>query len=279
MTNPEQHRPSDLSVGISTSPTPVVEKIDTEAPKGEPRYPSSPSEWANFPVRTVYYRDERGTRGRRLYVDGWSVMEDWEEPLQKKVVADMFQHIHSDVPRILIRGEGLGIATKATIEQMQNRGGGILHIQELHPMIMENGKKRVARLLGSETGDDRIKIIWHLGESIEDTKRFPDNSLDGINSDTFPLSKDQKDFNDFVDHDTVVRVLRPTGVFSGFIGHPHPTEKQLAYFSKYFRNYSGGSVLVDPPKNCPYYNETSMGYIVGLRPIKKADMHGTSVYS
>ncbi len=228
----------------------------------EPRYPKTREEWRLLPLRIVKYQDGF-VKGSRLLIGGWSVMEELERPVQRTTVDQVFEGIYGPA-KVLIRGEGFGYATLAVIDKLKERGGGSLHIIELHPKVLEYAKDRLRRFMKDMPAEQKAntRVEWHEGDALKLT-RIMDNDFDVVISDTFPLSPDEKDVNDLIDTEEIVQHLKPSGVFSPFIGHSEgPSAKQLGYIARHFRAYSVTSVPVRPPKDCPYFQGTEMAIMV-----------------
>lgn len=248
----------------------------------EPRYPATRAEWETFPVQTVPYDDDE-VRGKRLLVDGWSVMEEWERPVEQRVIQELFGRIPVHRPTILIGGEGMGFATQTALDEARKRGGARIIVVELHPSILAYGRRRAARFMEnwSQEEKERVQLEFVQGDFkdvINDTDILPDGSVDGARIDLFPLSPDEKDIDSFVHMKALTRVLSAWAIVAPYIGHEEgPTERQLSYTEfvnergerqELFARKETDWVWVRPPKDCKYFNGKKM--VVGFwsRPIK-----------
>ena len=251
-----------------------IAAIGTSVPENchhihHPRYPTTREEWTTFPVTRTKY-DDGVVKGERLMIGGWSVMEEWEKNMEQLTVARLL----NDLPEranILIRGEGLGYCTEAFIRGLSMTGGGEIHVIELHPEILEQGRKRTERILKTFPPHQKesIKMVWNKGDALKVTRGLRSNYFHRVRSDTFPLSKSEKDVNDVIDRDEIIRIMTDSGAFSPYVGHRSATPEQLAYMNtRYFRHIEQFVVPVTPPRDCHYYKDTEMAIMICKGPRK-----------
>lgn len=244
--------------------------------ESKPQYPETRAEWTTFPVLRERY-DDSIVKGERLRIGGWDVMGEWERPVEERTMRELFSHTRVHRPSVLIGGEGLGYATLTALEEGRDRGGVDLHIVELHPTILRQGKERAERFLAKLSPEQRqgITITWHLGDLRDELKKFPDNSIDIARIDPFPLSPDEKDIDAFVHMEELVRIGKPWLVAAPYVGQPNlPLPKQLAHVNGHFINQDLMHVYVAPPADCEYYKDKRMAIMILRTPVKPVAQFG-----
>lgn len=207
----------------------------------EPHYPTTRGEWATFAVQTVRY-DDGEVSGHRLLIDGWAVMEEWERPIEQRIMRELFRRTAVQHPTVLIGGEGMGYATRTALEEANSRGGARIIVVELHPEVLRRGERRARNYLASLPIEDagRINVEFKLGDFRDIIEQLPDDSIDAARIDLFPLSPEEKDIDSFVDIPRLIRKLKASAVISPFIGHEdRPTDRQL----QYTRDETGGKLF------------------------------------
>lgn len=215
-----------------------------------PQYPHTRADWASFPVKI---------KRNCLWVGGFEVMGAWEKPPAERTMRELFYRTPVDRPTVLIGGEGMGFSTQTALAEARNRvGGAVIHVVELHPEIMEQGKTRAELILKRMTPQERakIEIHWHLADIQNALKTFLNDSFDLVMLDTYPLSADEKKLNDSRHTPEVVRIIKPGGLFAPYIGEvERPTDEQLRQIEAGFNNREFIDLAVSPPKRSWFTGE------------------------
>ena len=181
-----------------------------------------------------------------LRILGHPVMEDWETPYMRELASIATSNGGS----VLEVGFGMGISASfiqsAPITQ---------HI--IIEMNQEVAKK--AREFGKHAKHP-VSVLEGLWEEVIET--IPNNSLDGILFDTYPLSELEIHKNHFFFFPSAYKKLKPGGVFTYYsdeIATFHPThlEKLVAAgFKK--RMIDSIVVSIQPPANCEYWKSKTI---------------------
>jgi len=176
-----------------------------------------------------------------LRILGEPVMEDWEEPYMK----DLAKIVTSKGGTVLELGFGMGIS--AGFIQAQKIDTHII-IEANHDVVKQGlkfaSKAKKSTVILEGLWEDVIKVI-------------PDNSLDGILFDTYPLSEVELYQNHFLFFPFAYAKLKKGGVFTYYsdeensFGKVHLRKLKQAGFLE--KNISGHSVKVNPPKDCEYW--------------------------
>ncbi len=174
------------------------------------------------------------------------VMEDWETPYMKSLA----KIATSKGGIILEVGYGMGISAgfiqKASIEK---------HIIiEANHLVAEKSHEF------SKKAPHPVEILEGLWEEL--IKKIPNESIDGILFDTYPLSELEIHKNHFNFLKAAFKKLKPGGVFTYYsdeIDSFHPTHIQKlteAGFKK--ENINGKIISIEPPKNCQYWKSNTI---------------------
>lgn len=182
-----------------------------------------------------------------LQILGHPVMEDWETPYMQKLA----RIACSNGGTVLEVGFGMGISAR------------FIHAsKKLHRHIIVEMNTEVAaraRQFGKEARRPTLVLegMWQ-----EVLHWIPDNSLDGILFDTYPLSEPEIHKNHFHFFKSAYAKLKPHGVFTYYSDeidsfHPEHTQRLTdAGFKK--RHIEGAIVRVRPPKDCDYWKSSTI---------------------
>lgn len=239
-------------------------------------------EWRNASQRLYRYprgefRDPQGEilytypEGARLLILGQEVMDDCQTTWANATVDKAFESLggKKDVD-VLERGFGMGLVATRTFQHLEIRGGTYTVI-ELNKQVAEyartnwlNKQNRISKtratspLGGKDTGTNiSFKLIE--GDAYEETQKLAEaeDRFDIIISDTFPLSEEERSVNDLLDIETLVRCLRPDGVFAFFGYHAGSqggmNDKQRAIIERFFNDVHITRVAVSPPPDYQYF--------------------------
>jgi guanidinoacetate N-methyltransferase len=189
-----------------------------------------------------------------LQILGHPVMEDWETPYMLRLA----QIASSKGGTVLEVGFGMGISAGFIQEYNIER----------HIIIEMNEEVAVRARTFAKKAKHPVVVLEGLWEEV--IKKIPNNSLDGILFDTYPLSELEIHKNHFFFFKTAYKKLKRSGVFTYYsdeIKTFTPThQKKLieAGFKK--RHIESVIVPIHPPKNCKYWKSDTI-----LAPIIRKD--------
>lgn len=197
-------------------------------------FPGNPDEWREA---------EDCLTSERLDILGHPVMQAWEIPYMEKLA----EIATSKGGVVLEVGFGMGLSAreihKADIDE---------HI------VIEPNKAVFTRLLQFKDAS-RIKVTPHLGFWEEVAPKLPDESIDGILFDPYPINAEQLYHQQFSFFDEAHRLLKEGGVFTHFSGEIEFTDEYCGYIDASGNwEYTGESVPVDPPEDCLYWTEKTI---------------------
>lgn len=181
-----------------------------------------------------------------LKIFGYAVMEDWETPYMKDL-ADIATS-HGGV--VLELGFGMGISAKF-IQQ---------HKISKHIIIEANKEVATQARKFSKTAKHPIEILEGFWEHV--IEKVPNNSLDGILFDTYPLEEKEIYQNHFNFFPFAYRKLKKGGVFTYYsdetkkFGKIHLKKLQEAGFEK--KNIKNRVCRINPPKDCEYWKSNTI---------------------
>ena len=227
------------------------------------------------PARTAYWGDTRdlteknrvkiGFRAKQVWktapavftkhflkILGHPVMEDWEIPYMKRLA-----HIATmNGGTVLEVGFGMGISARF-IQQADIKRHIII---DMNHQVADRARDF------SLKAKHKVVVLEGLWEEVID--QIPDNSLDGILFDTYPLTKAEIHRNHFAFFRAAFRKLKKDGVltyYSDEIKSFHPAHiKKLLHAGFKEANISSQVVKVIPPKDCEYWKSSTI-----LAPIVK----------
>jgi guanidinoacetate N-methyltransferase len=184
--------------------------------------------------------------GHNLTILGHPVMEDWEHPYMQRLA----EVATSNGGHVLEIGFGLGISA-GYIQKAENL--------VRHTIIEAN--RDIAKLghAFAKEAKREVHILEGLWEELID--KIPDNSLDGILHDAYPLDESEV-MGQAHFAKTAYKKLRPGGVFTYFSDEIHRFRpdhlKKLLDAGFKRENISGEVVPVTPPADCRYWNGPSI---------------------
>lgn len=181
-----------------------------------------------------------------LKIFGHPVMEDWETPYMKQLA-----EIATSKGGVILE-LGFGMAISASFIQRANITKHI--IVEANHQVAEKARKF------GKKATRPVEVLEGLWEEVID--QVPDESVDGILFDTYPLSELEIHKNHFGFFRTAFKKLKPGGVFTYYsdeINEYHPVHLQRlmdAGFKK--ENIQGKLVPMSPPADCQYWKADTM---------------------
>lgn len=210
----------------------TIKKIDTRKTRIKIGFPKNIKVWKTTkPYITKHI----------LRIKGHPVMEDWEKPYMKELAK-----ISAKNKGVVLEvGFGMGIAARYLDQQNINK----------HIIIEANHS--IANQARKFTQRSKRETIVSEGFWEEVINSIPNNSLDGILFDTYPMSSREIHCNTYYFFKTAFRKLKPSGIFSYYsdevnhFSHTHLQKLIKAGFKK--RNIHSKVVRVNPPQSCLYW--------------------------
>ncbi len=181
-----------------------------------------------------------------LKIFGHPVMEDWEVPYMKKLA----EIATAQEGTVLEVGFGMGISARYIQKEKISK----------HIIIEANHEVAEHARAFAKHAKNPVETIEGLWEEV--IEQIPDESLDGILFDTYPLSKEEIHQNHFFFFEVAHRKLKTGGIFTYYsdeIDSFHPRHLQRlvdAGFNK--ADISGDVVRVTPPTNCEYWKSNTI---------------------
>lgn len=181
-----------------------------------------------------------------LKICGHPVMEDWEEPYMKRLAdtATMNNGIVLEV--------GFGMGISANFIQRHNI--------EKHIIIEANQEVAERARRFAEQAPHKIEILEGFWQEVVDD--LPNDSLDGILFDTYPLSSEEIHCNAIPFFGTAFVKLKGGGVFTYYsdeqndYSFDHISSLLAAGFKR--ENIARSIVHVEPPVNCQYWKSKTI---------------------
>ncbi|MDI6778068.1 MAG: class I SAM-dependent methyltransferase [Patescibacteria group bacterium] len=176
-----------------------------------------------------------------LKILGEPVMEDWEDPYMK----DLAEIVASKGGTVLELGYGMGISSRY-IQKYNVRKHIII---EANKMVADEARKF------GKGAKHKVEVVTGLWEDA--IKKIPDNSIDGILFDTYPLAEAELYQNHFNFFPFAYKKLRKGGVFTYYsdevkkFGRVHLKKLQEAGFQ--LKNIKSKITKINPPKGCKYW--------------------------
>ena len=176
-----------------------------------------------------------------LKIFGYAVMEDWETPYMK----DLADIAAGKGGVVLELGYGMGISARFIQE----------HPIQKHIIIEANKEVADAAREYARTAPHPVEVLEGFWEEVID--QVPDNSVDGILFDTYPLSDKELYQNHFFFFPYAYKKLKKGGVFTYYsdeietFGEVHLRKLEEAGFER--GNIKGKTSKVSPPADCEYW--------------------------
>lgn len=181
-----------------------------------------------------------------LKIFGHPIMEDWERPYMRELA----RIATSRGGRVLELGFGMGISSH------------YIHTHPIKEHIIIEMNENVAKKARAFAKHAKHPTMILEGMWEEMINKVPNESLDGILFDTYPLSEREIHRNHFRFFGHAYKKLRPGGVFTyysdevGGFREDHLQKLLEAGFTK--ANIRGKVVKVKPPKNCEYWKSDTI---------------------
>ncbi len=212
----------------------------TQIPKWEKGYKDSEESIIKFEKEK--WKTEKAVFSEHdIKIFGYAVMEDWETSYMKEL-ADIAS---SKGGTVLELGFGMGISANF-IQQNKIKKHIII---EVNKDIIKKAK------LFAKKAPHETVILYGLWEDM--IKKIPDNSLNGILFDTYPLTEKELYQNHFNFFPFAFKKLKKGGVFTYYsdeiksFSKVHLKKLQEVGFQKI--NIGSRICKVNPPKDCEYW--------------------------
>jgi len=215
----------------------------------ENQYGGNKNQWEKI---NADYHDGGAGFGEVLKIDGHPVMEEWEHPYMKELGRVATSH----GGKVLEVGFGLGLSATAiqsyTIDEHL--------IIEANDGVIKRGKE------WAKKQPNKVTFMHGLWQDV--VSKIPDNSVDGILYDTYPLTKEEQHVHQFDFIRQAFRILKPGGVLTYcnltsigvLIGDTKGdwekmwTQYQVPHLKDIgFASFKYELVKVTPPASCEYY--------------------------
>ena len=211
-----------------------------QLPSWEKEYKKTDKTYLNFSKSD--WKDAKAYFAKHdLKIFGEPVMEDWEDPYMK----DLAKIAAMNGGTILEIGYGMGISSKYI--QKYNIKKHI--IIEANKDVAEKAKKFAKK------AKHKTKIVVGLWEDVID--KIPNNSIDGILFDSYPLSEEELYQNHFNFFPFAYKKLKKGGVFTYYSDEIKKFSKihlkRLKKVGFKLKNIKNKVTKVNPPKNCIYW--------------------------
>ena len=193
------------------------------------KFPKEPSEWKDIPA---IFEDGK------LTIYGHPVMEDWEMPYMKELAAIAC----TNGGTILELGFGLGLSA------------GFIHSHPIEKHIVIEANADVFSTLTefARSAEKPVEALFGLWQDV--IHSIPDESVDGVLFDTYPLSADDI-VNQYPFFVHAYRVLKKGGIFTYYSSEP--TDFSPEHFAKLqsagFSSIDKKICSVAPPDDCRYW--------------------------
>jgi len=181
-----------------------------------------------------------------LKIFGCAVMEDWETPYMR----DLADIACSRGGVILELGFGMAISAKFIQE----------HNIEKHIIIEANKEVAENARRFAKTANHKVEVLEGFWEDV--IEKVPDNSLDGILFDTYPLTDKELYQNHFNFFPFAYKKLKQGGVFTYYsdeiksFGKVHLNKLIETGFKK--ENIQSHVCKINPPKDCEYWKANTI---------------------
>ena len=181
-----------------------------------------------------------------LKIFGYSVMEDWETPYMEALA----NIVTANGGTILELGYGMGISA------------GFIQKHDIKKHIIIEANKDVVKkaIEFKKRAKHKVEILEGFWEDV--IGKVPDESVDGILFDTYPLTEEEIYQTQFFFFDVAYRKLKKGGIFTYYasekekFGKVHINKLKKAGFKE--KNIKGRVLEVNPPKDCEYWKDKTI---------------------
>lgn len=248
--------------------------------------PSKKGAYADLPSdaeRARWVAERENLTADRLDIEGHPVMQSWEAPYMAKLAHVATRTASAPAARGRVLEVGFGMGISATAIQAFPIGE--------HVILEANAD--VFNRLQSFAGGTPTKVT-PIGPDMwqNSIATIPDESIDGILYDTYPLNKEEQHIHQFHFLQEARRILKPGGVITycnltslGVLKHDYETWEDLFEATQKPHLLAAGyaedeisqvdSFPVTPPTDCEYYSHpTAMVPRIQKRSISTGD-HGS----
>jgi len=221
------------------------ESFLSQIPNWEKEYKKSEELDINF-EKKKWKKAEANFSKHDLKIFGYAVMEDWETPYMK----DLADVACANGGVILELGFGMGISAN------------FIQKNKIKKHIIIEANKEVAREARkfAKKAPHKTEILEGFWEDV--IEKIPDESIDGILFDTYPLTEKEIYQNHFYFFDVAYRKLKKGGIFTYYsdeiksFGKVHIKKLAGAGFKR--KNIKSKISKVKPPKNCEYWKANTI---------------------
>lgn len=206
-------------------------------------FPDQPSDWKKIPA--VFSEG-------KLSIAGHPVMEDWEDSYMQELA-----HIATSNGGVILElGFGLGLSANYIQQQPIDK----------HIIIEANEDVFVKLEEFAKSAAHEVEPRFGLWEEV--VPSIPDESIDGILFDTYPLSEEQPECEiPFFEH--AYRVLKKGGIFTYYsseVSDFSPQHLQLLQTAG-FSDIQKKVCAVNPPDDCLYWKSKTMIAPIVKKPV------------
>lgn len=263
-----QHPPRGNGKEITTPRDVLIEQW-RNAPEGVYRYPAGQA----IDSQGNPYEYSEGTR---LWIgDQREVMDSCQRPWVIETVKKGFEPLDPEQRiEVLERGFGLGLTAGEIRDRLRRlKEGGSHTVIELNKQVANFvrtswikkqeaiDRARATSEIGGKYAGPNVVFELIEGDAVEETEKLVaiGREFDLIVSDTYPLSDDERSINDLIDLETLIKLLKPNGVFAFFGYHTGyqggMNEKQRNLVERHFEEVSRTTVKgINPPPDYKYFN-------------------------
>ena len=212
----------------------------SQIPKWEKEYKKSEKNLLGYDKKDWSKAKAKFTE-HELEILGEPVMEDWEDSYMK----DLAEIAASKGGIVLELGYGMGISANY-IQQHKIKKHIII---EANKQVAKEAKKFAKK---AKYNTEILEGLWE-----DAIKKIPDNSLNGILFDTYPLAEEELYQNHFNFFPFAYKKLKKGGIFTYYsdeiknFGKVHL--KKLQEYGFKLKNIKGRVSKVNPPKTCKYW--------------------------
>jgi guanidinoacetate N-methyltransferase len=214
------------------------------------RFPESRCEWADAAPVLV-----DGRHGKTLFICGFQMIQDWEEPLMRR----MGRAVSDEGGHVLEIGYGLGISAEA----VQSASPAMHVIIEANRETAEAARRRFAE----EVARGRVQVLEGFWQDVLPNwpGGLPLGRFTGVVFDPYPLSVQELRRPSFDFFSWAARVLAPSGRFTYFSDEPNNiSPHHLVQIQACFpgATITTESVPVQPWPDCEYWESPTILHVV-----------------